>query len=149
MTACPIPTLKASTDMSETKAKHTKGPWEIDLSVIHGNFVVGNKDGRPIVESFLCDDESAANARLIAAAPELLEALEALIGCQELNKFFDTRKLDLYGVHYICRFCRHRYIKPMVRCGNRDCPANKARAAIAKAKGEVSESNQHPKQREH
>jgi hypothetical protein len=120
--------------MSETKVKHTKGPWEIHLSEIAGNFVVLNMEGKPIVESFLCDDESAANVRLIAAAEELLEALNDILNCREINKFFDTRK---HGNIYICRFCLCIYDNPQIHCANPQCPIVKARAAIAKAKGET------------
>lgn len=72
--------------MTETKTKHTAGPWEVDGHP---------KDIRPteIVKRFpdgncglICElthslfrDSQLANARLIAAAPELLEAaIEAL-----------------------------------------------------------------------
>ena len=63
-------------------AKHTQGPWQ----VLHDASVVGpdevQEDGSIHVQSIarmaLCQ-ELMANARLIAAAPELLEALEALV----------------------------------------------------------------------
>lgn len=51
---------------------HTPGPWKVDRPYIRGT-------GRAIVsiESWCDEVEDAANARLIAAAPELYEALEA------------------------------------------------------------------------
>jgi hypothetical protein len=63
-------------------SKHTPGPWKF---VIHNRVeIVGPKDssGWPMQVVYNCgmpDDATAiANARLIAAAPELLEALEYL-----------------------------------------------------------------------
>ena len=70
--------------------QHTPGPWHLRLSnnatphIEHGDCFrdeVGELDNRicvmpaEIVQSF----NSFANARLIAAAPELLEALQAII----------------------------------------------------------------------
>ena len=64
--------------------KHTQGPWKALKLHAKGN------QGRWIVNSVtdyvcLCDaipglDFNEANARLIAAAPELLEALKTIIG---------------------------------------------------------------------
>jgi hypothetical protein len=66
--------------------KHTPGPWQIK-SDYEPLSVVGNVDGpdngqyryTPIceVEPTLFPDENAANARLIAEAPELLAALRS------------------------------------------------------------------------
>lgn len=72
--------------------KSTPGPWRIDES---GNYDGGHgrcssaivgKNGEPIVlfdpsdgEYEVALDPKSANARLIAAAPDLLEALEGMI----------------------------------------------------------------------
>ncbi|RRV80383.1 hypothetical protein [Stutzerimonas stutzeri] len=69
---------------------HTPGPWSIDKEerwVIHEP---EGKSGTLVVpEIYLDDDEAIANARLIAAAPELLAALEsaqmALMGYTHQN----------------------------------------------------------------
>jgi hypothetical protein len=61
--------------------KHTPGPWVVDdeSQVIAGNRVVAQVFG-PCEPSNCVDiDREWADACLIAAAPELLEALEALI----------------------------------------------------------------------
>ena len=50
---------------------HTPGPWTAD-----GHFIEATSD-RTI--AFLCDDATDDDARLIAAAPELLEALERIV----------------------------------------------------------------------
>lgn len=73
--------------MSKQKSKHTPGPWvplfirdEQKISICNPEtkeFVCRIKNevsGRPIGE----DDK--ANARLIAAAPELLESLKEVVG---------------------------------------------------------------------
>jgi hypothetical protein len=64
--------------------KHTPGPWVIDGSVNAENLDVINSEGRI---AMIDDSRSTgwnvptinANARLIAAAPELLEALKDAI----------------------------------------------------------------------
>lgn len=64
-------------------AAHTPGPWKLDNEPAFHRNRVWTQDMRPIVN--LCsmgtapadiDPEAQANACLIAAAPELLEALE-------------------------------------------------------------------------
>lgn len=68
-----------------SKTAHTPGPWKADLGEA---FHVREQDGGRIATLIFMDgpfgfngrrnpDEVAANARLIAAAPDLLEALEA------------------------------------------------------------------------
>ena len=74
--------------------KFTKGPWNANFTRFSG-WVVGfhitdpeHGSLRPICEAYdktgaMNPDEIAANARLIAAAPEMLEALE--IGVAEMK----------------------------------------------------------------
>ena len=53
-------------------SEHTPGPWKVvGLSVISDSGIICNPPSGPI-------DELEANARLIAAAPDMLEALEAM-----------------------------------------------------------------------
>ena len=55
-------------------AKHTPGPWNNDCS---GN--ITHQDGQPIAfVNWTAYDAGQANASLIAAAPDLLEALVAI-----------------------------------------------------------------------
>ena len=87
-------------------SKHTPGPWATD----GGDTVVAM--GNQIVVTAPAPDgasreEMKANARLIAAAPELLEALKGM-----LQAFLCTQDPDAYPS---------------------DAPCNLARAAIAKA----------------
>lgn len=97
---------------------HTPGPWRIQGD--HGKlWIETNANDDTIAEvhrrkekgSVYSCDEAMANARLIAAAPEMLEALELLLD----------------GRH--CQITMLRSDGPI--------PTDKARAAIAKAKGEM------------
>ena len=97
-------------------ADHTPGPWELKaesehlggrvrkLQVLASHGLAGNRE---LFCRFGPDDTDKANARLIAAAPELLAALEDLVQCSPDD-------IDSWGFN--------------------DALA-KARAAIAKAKG--------------
>lgn len=63
---------------TEAKARHTPGPWNTNLGVVWP----GDSSGNPIAYlnghcRKLAEDE--ANARLIAAAPDLLEALKEIM----------------------------------------------------------------------
>lgn len=103
------------------KTKHTPGPWQVNGSWL--NIETGNR--HTAVESVLpggfgmvaslehsfTRESEEANARLIAAAPELLEALKELVNDGECYC------ADNVASKETCRHC-------------------KARAAIAKAQGE-------------
>jgi hypothetical protein len=92
---------------------HTKGPWSLDgdLSAMNLDVVYGS--GRIAMmeceNDELSDDEVTANARLIAAAPDLLATLERICAAES----------RMSGNNPIAGLC------------------DEARAAIAKAKGEV------------
>ena len=69
-------------------AKHTPGPWVIDESrhgkrgPVHTLMVVAEKGGMPgliVNQGALVEPQDWANARLIAAAPDLLEALKGVV----------------------------------------------------------------------
>lgn len=112
-------------------SKHTPGPWayrkitrkqewEIDTKRCPN---LGHESWTGMSVVFGCDDDpkmgkvvGEANARLIAAAPELLEALEGM--------------LEIYGVRE-----QHMSREPFASSTEVDC-CNQARAAIAKATGE-------------
>lgn len=114
--------------MSIAPRQHTPGPWAINESAFSSSLVKELHIGTPTrtaacvyddcAAGILVRSEVEANARLIAAAPELLEALA---GCadalREAGKdFAQANKLavrpNLYELHERC-----------------------ARAAIAKARG--------------
>ena len=120
-------------------SKHTPGPWHVVMSDNATPFIqhenghdwtdIDDRTSRvchmpaEIVENF----NSLNNARLIAAAPELLEALEALecsapdVCCRDFNH----RKGDFHEADEAC--------PPLDRW---QAACLSARAAIAKARGD-------------
>jgi len=100
-----------------TDGKHTPGPWRVEgnqeraFHISTDNVMVG-----PYVVAggiVACDIEHEPNARLIAAAPEMLEALREM-----LATYCDHGR----SVHGGAKFCR-------------DTTHDRARAALAKATG--------------
>jgi hypothetical protein len=88
-------------------SKHTPGPWRVVDS--WNDYMVEGQNGEEIIWQdgpHNTPTINKANARLIAAAPDLLEALVAIVGNSSIQRVSD----ELHA---------------------------KARAAIAKAKGEV------------
>lgn len=82
------------------KTQHTPGPWEVDCAaqpIIVNGPPEGVADQIAVVYDCECPpagahgayqyglERAAANARLIAAAPELLAALERMVECYKLN----------------------------------------------------------------
>ena len=68
------------------RSTHTPGPWEIDegdgMAIAKVSCFAITAPCMPNVGSGLSRDENAANARLIAAAPDLLDALRHMQSCQ-------------------------------------------------------------------
>lgn len=75
----------------QQEQRHTPGPWQV--AEPHKGYVqvIGNIDGDAnddgslrVIYTHVCDvidnDDETANAHLIAAAPDLLAALESVIG---------------------------------------------------------------------
>ena len=54
---------------------HTPGPWRIDSKTRFGDYTIAAGDSVKTCE-FIAKTQNEANANLIAAAPDLLEALE-------------------------------------------------------------------------
>ena len=74
--------------------KHTPGPWEVRLSMGSQSIAydISSDDGRVCSSPRWAtprEDEALANARLIAAAPDLLEALEAIMHAHQADIEFD------------------------------------------------------------
>jgi len=68
------------------QTRHTPGPWDVhgDHATLVGprngkQMLAEAKHGHIVTECALTIGEAQANARLIAAAPELLEALKAML----------------------------------------------------------------------
>ena len=96
-----------------SNVKHTPGPWH----VANGCQIRGAKD--QIAKAWMMrNGEGLANAKLIAAAPELLEALEEAVACGMVPISSATEG----GA---AKYSRQAQVADMIR------------AAIAKAKGEA------------
>lgn len=97
-----------------SEVKHTPGPWHVGVRQPNSDKFVYGADGEEVAN---CDrltnfpDVNLANARLVAAAPDLLEALEA---CESLLSAKAGKDPRVW----------------------RSVPMTLARSAIAKAKGE-------------
>lgn len=90
---------------ADMNAKHTPGPWEVAGRDV---FAVFNKDGRrQYVDIADCIPVGAGidNARLIAAAPELLAALQAIAQSAATIAALDScREVEvLRGIAGVCR----------------------------------------------
>ena len=90
-------------------AKHTPGPWTAHPATHR----ISDRDGVIVTQSF-----SAADARLIAAAPDLLAALRALVEVAEGYEKSDTEAAEDSG--------EEPYVAPRIKA---------ARSAIARATG--------------
>ena len=68
------------------KTQHTKGDWKAEF--LHGRTLVTDDHGCQIASINLNQPKSEANAKLIAAAPELLGVLAAIVesGCFKNGK---------------------------------------------------------------
>jgi|JI10StandDraft_1071094.scaffolds.fasta_scaffold81931_2 hypothetical protein len=60
----------------------TAGPWA--AKNVNGTYVVRCPSGRTVSENPGVTHEDDANARLIAAAPDMAKALERLLACPDL-----------------------------------------------------------------
>lgn len=80
-------------------SEHTPGPWHVteEIDRFHGGETIRPGDGRtasPV--AVICDfnrydrdDERRANAQLIAAAPEVLEALKFSVSVHKSHGLYD------------------------------------------------------------
>ncbi len=111
-----------------TEQKHTPGPWRVG----DGSFVIGNHPAPGITGSddvhhygghLICESVSQANARLIAAAPDLLEALKAT-----------WKILDAAGLTNLATGVQTGSIAWYCKASDAE---QQSRAAIAKAEGKA------------
>jgi hypothetical protein len=100
--------------MSIEKAKHTPGPWKHWPK--RDRPLVTSEDGKTPICRTISDDaggpadappyhQAEANARLIAAAPDLLAA------CEEALTLPLEEALGLSGGHYVARLLREAIAK--------------------------------------
>lgn len=65
--------------------KHTPGPWSLSLN-IDGDYLLDTGDTEETAVIFVTEENNGiANATLIAAAPDLLEALEAMLAAFSID----------------------------------------------------------------
>ena len=106
--------------MSESvMSKHTPGPWFATRNIAYWEVVPNNPGmGVPWTVADICPSDPGnpdgglqeANARLIAAAPEMLEAIEETLQSVVMNRLHDTIEISRDAIELL-------------------------RAALAKAKG--------------
>ena len=118
----------------------TPGPWRVEVNT-HTTYMPGTTKIQPVYKIERLhyrtnvrfeESEAAANARLMAAAPELLAAVEN-IECSECG-----HKLRLHADRYGCEFERGdvgAVAMGPCSCKGGECD-QEAIAAIRKAKGE-------------
>jgi hypothetical protein len=81
--------------------KHTPGPWMTDADWMTDEPVVRTPDGDVIAACCaLLEGEAPANARLIAAAPDLLEACRAMLQAADelMTEFISKKRATNWGV---------------------------------------------------
>lgn len=98
------------------RAQHTPGPWKFGFESVDPEWAIVTHGQGLVVANVNSDMRQEANARLISAAPELLEALVTLV--QEVTV------LEMFGE-----------TGSTASKTNVDDAVRKARFAIAKAKG--------------
>ena len=105
------------------ESNHTPGPWGIDINSVGEYLISAGPIGTPVDYLAVITNRkrSKANARLIAAAPEMLEALTGLVEWMDISGLSKTRDGG-FGV--------------LAYKGTEYGVVTKAREAIAKAKGE-------------
>jgi hypothetical protein len=109
---------------------YTTGPWCDDTgSAIGARAVVGDGQQLAALVYGRTRDEQVANARLISAAPDLLEALKTCVAVMDSD--------EMLGVWSFLHANRYQWTGPVA-------DMNQARAAIAKAEGQTSEASGSP-----
>lgn len=111
-------------------SKHTPGPWKLEqdgVTVVQDCTAPRTKITRSL-EIYMDKGERKANARLIASAPELLEAGEKLVAW--LEKLADHSELQ-------AQTCQFQSLKDayIFDAKNYRASVKEMKAAISKAKG--------------
>lgn len=88
---------------------HTPGPWlrESQINSDGSDWILVTKGYKEIVDLRLDEDgvperEQAANAALIAAAPELLDALRQAVTALNVKERFKVQGTDSYAIAALC-----------------------------------------------
>jgi hypothetical protein len=122
-------------------ADHTPGPWQAVEGKTTGRMVItpNARTKATRIVAHIGGPDRDANARLIAAAPELLEALVELLGIDRMNENIGWRGPTPSDPNlFQCEFCGSEHDDCTLIDHKYDCAIVEARAAIAKAKGETA-----------
>ena len=76
---------------NNTRPTPTEGPWFVDRQSPYSAICIKPHPGRIVCDVHGTDNEADANARLLAAAPELLAACEGMCGLIYHDKHEDER----------------------------------------------------------
>lgn len=116
--------------MMKNENKHTPGPWEFSgcdhAPILH----IYAPDNKHIFHGERSQTEQEANARLIAAAPEMLEALKS---ASHMSRFSETEYAGRMYQH--CTSCDATISEGEAHLP--DCDWLKIDAAIVKAEGRL------------
>lgn len=63
------------------KTDHTPGPWTIQHGHSNRVYLIDNAQGHALGEIVYSDTRNPADAQLIAAAPDMLDALQSIPPC--------------------------------------------------------------------
>lgn len=74
-----------------TKTKATPGPWKVEGSSTAHIVSRHTPKGRKVASLLVSTHEDSANAHLIAAAPEMLEAICTIYGLANLQSLLETK----------------------------------------------------------
>lgn len=78
--------------------KHTDGPWKFRFESIDQEWAIVTTASGSIIANVNSDHHQKANARLIAAAPDLIHALRGMVCLYEVmnarNPYTDSRPLE-------------------------------------------------------
>ena len=76
-----------------TQGKHTPGPWQYTpTNTEHVSHIIRASDGFGVATATPQGRATARNARLIAAAPDMLEALKSLVSANNSTDGMAMRK---------------------------------------------------------
>jgi hypothetical protein len=88
-------------------SKHTPGVWKQSGPVVEARGHVRTANGQQIAYVHgHCDSEAAANARLIAAAPQLLEAASEAVAEWDAQHADDNHQTGIWPEPESIRRCR-------------------------------------------
>lgn len=127
-------------------AKHTPGPWHWDSDPVKGDPMGRVRYqvcalGKTITKVYHSSYEGGltnaeADARLIAAAPDLLVALKRLVGTPSDPNNGWRGDAKTSNEHFRCEYCGVEDLDCVALPHTDQCPISAARAAIARATGE-------------